>query len=251
MRVLKGIIRYDGAGFAGWQVQPGLRTVQGVIEEALSTMARRPIRVVAAGRTDAGVHALGQVISCPWDGDQDVDRIRRSLSQLVGPDIRVESIEDAPEDFHATYSAKAKRYAYVFCTAPEPDPFSARYAWHPPYAIDRDLFKRMAQRLVGENDFAGFCSQGSSTKTTVRAIYSVTTREGGIVGPSDARDLWRVEFHGNAFLYKQVRNMVGTLVDIARGHLPPERLDAVLNAPRPYRGFSVPAHGLFLVSVDY
>jgi tRNA pseudouridine38-40 synthase len=276
---VKGIVRYDGTGFAGWQIQPGERTVQGTIEEKLATIAGVPIRIMSAGRTDAGVHALGQVISFDWPSEVPLDRVRHSLSQMLAPEIRVESIELAADDFHATYSAVAKKYAYAICVAREPDPFTARYAWTIKWRLDLDRVRDLARRVVGEHDFAGFCSAGSSAETTVRTIYSADVIDGPVVGPciepqtatatippsiiarSATRDesisptgnpgseCFHIRFTGNGFLYKMVRNLTGTIIDIARGHLPDTALDERLRAPMPYAGFTAPANGLFLVKV--
>ena len=250
-QTIKAVVRYDGTDFSGWQVQPGHRTVQGAIEEALERMAGQPVRIAGAGRTDAGVHALGQVFSCTWPGPKRPGELRRSLSQLLGPEIRINSIDVVPDNFHAQRSATSKRYVYVISQAKEPDPFLERYAWTVPLDIDAQHVHDLAQRVVGEHDFAGFCSSGSSVETTVRTVYSVETQEGAVVGPVDAENVWRIEFHGNGFLYKMVRNMVGTLIDIARGQTPETQLEERLNAPTPYHGFTAPAKGLFLTGVEY
>ena len=250
-QTIKAVVRYDGTDFSGWQVQPGQRTVQGVIEEALAHMAGQPVRIAGAGRTDAGVHALGQVFSCRWPGPKRPEELRHSLSQLLGPEIRVESIGVVPNDFHAQRSAAGKRYAYVISQSAEPDPFLDKYAWTVPWEIDRGTVVKLIDKIVGEHDFAGFCSSGSSVETTSRTIYSVDVYDGAVLGPMDAEGVWRIEFHGNGFLYKMVRNLVGTIIDIARGQTPESRLDELLHAPAPYHGFTAPAKGLFLTGVEY
>jgi len=250
-RNLKATVRYDGAGFAGWQVQPGQRTVQGEIEGALSRIASQRITIHGAGRTDAGVHALGQVFSFLWPVPPDPERLRRSVSNMLGPEIRLESVEVVAADFHARYSAVSKRYAYAISLSREPDPLSARYAWCVPWPIEIARLRELAQRMVGEHDFAGLQCSGASVQSTVRTLHAVEVLEGGVVAPFDAADLWRIEFHGSGFLYKMVRNITGTLVDVARGKLPEERLDALLASPGPYRGHTSPAHGLTLVEVRY
>ena len=248
---LKVTVRYDGAGFAGWQVQPDQRTVQGELERVLSQIASQRVQVVGVSRTDAGVHAFGQVFSCSWPGTLGPDRLRRSLSQMLRPEIRVERVEEAAPDFHARKHAKAKRYAYTLSLSPLADPFSARYAWRIPWPLDLDRLAELAKRLEGQHDFAGFQSSGANVKTTVRTLYSVRVRPGGMVGPRDAQGLIHLEFHGDGFLYKMIRNMTGALVDITRGAVPEGRLDELLNGPGPYQGYTAPAHGLVLLEVVY
>jgi len=230
---IKAVVRYDGAQFAGWQVQPGERTVQGVLEQALSRIRGEAVRIHGAGRTDSGVHALGQVFSCTWPQDADTGKIRRSLSKMLGPEIRVLSVELVPEEFHAQKDAVSKRYAYAIDFSAEPEPFSAAYSWSVPWDVDLAGLRALARRLVGEHDFAGFCSSGSSVETTTRTIYSLQLKQGGVAGPMDNPNLFRLEFHGNGFLYKMVRNITGTLVDIARGAKEEKRLDELLRGKAP------------------
>jgi len=248
---LKATLRYDGAGFAGWQVQPGQRTVQGEIESALSRIASQRIAIHGAGRTDAGVHALGQVCSFQWPAPPDAQRLRRSLSSMLGPEIRVESVEAVPADFHARYAAVSKRYAYALALSGEPDPLSARHAWCVPWPVDVARLRELAARVVGEHDFAGFQCSGASVRSTVRTLHSVDVLQGGVVEPRDAADLWRIEFHGDGFLYKMVRNVTSTLVDVARGKAPEGRIEERLASPGPYQGHTAPAHGLTLLEVTY
>lgn len=248
---IKGILRYDGTDFAGWQVQPGLRTVQGALEEKLALIAGQPIRIIASGRTDSGVHALGQVFSCDWPVDVPLDELRRRLSQMLVPEVRIESIEPAADDFHAMWHAKSKRYAYVVCEGREPDPFATRFSWRILWEVDRRQIHELAQRVTGTHDFAGFCSKGASIEDTVRTIHSAQVLDGPVVGPMDSRDHWRIEFEGDGFLYKMVRNLVGTMIEIACGKLPESTLEERLNAPMPYLGFTAPAQGLFLLEVKY
>ena len=248
---LKAVVRYDGTRFAGWQVQPGQVTVQEDLETALATIAGETIRITGAGRTDAGVHALGQVFSCGWPDGVAWEGLQRSLSKMLGPEVRIESVEAVSAAFNALRSAVAKRYAYVLYDALHPDPFSHRYAWSVPKGVDWAVVQRLSRAVEGTHDFAGFCASGSSVKTTVRTVHSVRLCEGPLIGPVGAGNYWRLEFHGEGFLYKMVRNLVGTLIDIARGHTPESRLDELLHAPAPYHGFTAPAHGLFLAKVEY
>jgi len=248
--ILKGIIRYDGSSFAGWQRQRHERTVQGELEAALSRIASQPIRVQGASRTDAGVHAFGQVFSCTWPKPFQ-SGLRHALSQMLGPEIRITELTEAPDGFNARFDSLAKRYAYTIDLAREPDPFAARYAWHVPYRVDLDLLASLAARLPGKRDFAGFQSAGTQMKSTVRTLYGVTLQRGGVIGPQDHGDLWRLEFFGNGFLYKMVRNLTGTLAEIARGRFPVTFLEECLASPGPFRGHCAPAHGLVLLCVHY
>lgn len=250
-QTIKAVVRYDGTDFAGWQVQPGQPTVQGGLEAALSTIAQEPIRIIGAGRTDAGVHALGQVFSCQWPGNLDANKLRRSLSQMLGPAIRIESIKPVPDEFHALRSAKSKRYGYTIDTSSEPDPLSARYAWTVGPNIDFGLLSRLIRRVEGEHDFAGFRCEGTEVKTTVRTIYSATLDRGPVIGPIDSTTTSRLTFHGNGFLYKMVRNLTGTLVEIAAGRLEEDILHQRLHDPGPYSGYTAPAQGLCLLYVEY
>jgi len=248
---LKASVRYDGTGFAGWQVQPGLRTVQGEIERALAQIAGDPVRLHGAGRTDAGVHALGQVFSFPWTREGDLAALRRSLARMLRPEILVTAIEDAPPDFEARRFARGKLYAYAIFPSRDADPFSVRYAWQLSPGTDVNRIAAICQRFVGTHDFAGLQCGGASVKTTIRKIHSITLYPGGLVGPCDAENLWRLEFHGEGFLYKMVRNIVGTAVDVARGNLPESRVDELLASCGPFHGHTAPACGLALVKVLY
>ncbi|HEO70303.1 MAG TPA: tRNA pseudouridine(38-40) synthase TruA [Candidatus Hydrogenedentes bacterium] len=248
---LKVTVRYDGTDFAGWQIQPGLRTIQGVIEEALAQIASRPVRIHAASRTDAGVHALGQVFSCDWPGSMTPERLGEALSKMLRPDVRIERIEEAPPGFHARFDARGKRYAYTLDLSLHADPFLLRYAWLVPWPLDIEHLGALAQRLVGTHDFAGFQAAGTAVKVTTRTISSIGIESSGVVAPCDASSLARLVFHGDGFLYKMVRNITGTLVDIARGNQPEGRLEELLASVGPYRGFTAPAHGLTLLEVLY
>jgi tRNA pseudouridine38-40 synthase len=246
---LKGIVRYDGTKFAGWQVQPGRRTVQGQLETAFARIASQPIPIQGAGRTDSGVHALGQVFSCVWPGPLP-GRLRYAASRMLSPEIRISELTEAAPGFHARFDALGKRYAYSLDFAREPDPFGARFAWHVPYRLDRDLLAALLAKIEGRHDFAGFQSAGAQMKTTVRTLFEARLLRGGIIGPCDG-DLHRIEFYGDGFLYKMVRNCVGTLIEIARGRFPHDFLDECLASSGPFKGHCAPPHGLALLQVFY
>ncbi len=251
MPTLKAVIRYDGTGFAGWQVQPGQRTVQGDVEEALGRIAGAPIRIHGAGRTDAGVHALAQVFSFEWPAGEAYDGLPRSLSKMLGPEIRVDSVEEASTGFNARTWAVGKWYAYALYPAPHPDPFLHRYAWRISPSVDLDKLRQLLKSIEGRHDFAGFQGSKSSVVSTVRTIHEATLREGAVIGPCDVGHAYHIRFHGDGFLYKMVRNLTGMLVEIARGQLPEDALEERFASPAPYHGYTAPGCGLTLLGVDY
>ncbi len=248
---VKGVVRYDGTDFAGWQIQPDQRTVQGSLEDALTRIAGERVVVNGASRTDAGVHALGQTIQFRWGGPKTLEGLRHSLSQMLGPEIRIESIEAVDDTFHATTSATGKRYAYVVCTAREPDPFSHRYALWYPHCVDWDLVAELANEIIGRRDFAGFTAAGSQATTTTRTVRTIEIKPGPVVGPLDDDSHVRIEFEGDGFLYKMVRNLTGTLLEIARGKKDTATIAKHLASAGPYCGYTAPARGLFLMRVFY
>lgn len=248
---IKAVLRYDGTDFSGWQIQPNARTVQEAIESVMSKISGEPIKIAGAGRTDAGVHALGQTFSCLWPDRIPLEKLQRSLNKLLEPEIRIESVEHVDDDFHASFSATGKRYAYALLSNQHPDPFSSRYAWNLGWRVSPAEVQEIAQIFVGEHDFAGFCCSGSEAETTVRTLHGISVHPGLIVGPMDDESGWHIEYHGEGFLYKMVRNLTGTLIDVARGHLPESTLAERLAAPAPYRGYTAPAKGLFMKEVLY
>lgn len=247
---LKCVVRYDGTNFAGWQRQPGERTVQGELERAFSRLANTDVAIQGAGRTDSGVHALGQVFSCRWPGVVPA-RLAYATSRMLAPEIRVDSVETADDGFNARFGAHWKRYVYAFDFNRSPDPFSARYAWQVPYSVDLDILDASLSLLPGNHDFAGFQSAGSQMKSTIRTIYTARLLQGGFLGTMDANNLYRIELTGDGFLYKMVRNICGSLIEIARGRFTPAFIDHALTAGGPFRGHCAPPQGLALAEVHY
>ncbi len=247
---LKGIVRYDGTNFAGWQRQDHDRTVQGEIEAAMQRIVQVHVPIQGAGRTDAGVHALGQCFSCTWPGTPP-ERLRHALSKMLSPEIRIDSLEPASADFNARFSAVAKRYVYSLDLGQEADPLAARFAWHVPFKLDLPLLESLLPQFAGEHDFASFQSTGSQMKTTVRRLHQVQLHHGAAIGPADNPDLWRIEFHGDGFLYHMVRNITGTLIEIARGRFEAGFIAEALAHPGPFRCHCAPPQGLVLAQVEY
>lgn len=251
MVVLRATVRYVGTPFAGWQIQPHLPTVQGEIQKVLTQIANAPVRTYGAGRTDAGVHALAQVCSFDWPAGADLSMLRHSLTKMLAPHIQITELAVAPPGFHARKSAIGKKYWYCVSTSPESDPFTAPFVWRLPRSADIERLRRLCNRFVGEHDFAGFQSSGSEREHTVRTLHSVELCPGGIVSPIDGQGLYTIRYHGDGFLYKMVRNITGTLVDVARGAIPESRIDELFASPGPYRGYTAPAYGLALAEVLY
>lgn len=244
MRTLKLTIAYDGTAFAGWQMQANQRTVQGALEDALLPIEGTRVVVHAAGRTDAGVHAAGQVISLSLASPIPCDALVRALNVRLDQDVRVMHAEDAPERFNARFDARTKTYHYAIYQAPVVPPPLRHFVWHIPQALDVTAMNEAAAALVGEHDFAAFQAAGGDVVTTRREILAshVVSRDGQIV----------YEVTGTGFLRHMVRNITGTLVDIGRGRRPVEDMIRVLRSvDRAHASATAPPQGLTLARVDY
>jgi tRNA pseudouridine38-40 synthase len=241
------IIAYDGTPFSGWQSQNNSIAIQPLIEKALSVVLREEISIVGAGRTDAGVHAFGQIAHFDTSNIFEDQRVRLSLNALLPPEIRILDIQRTDDKFHARYDAKGKIYHYRLHLDRTPDPFKRLYSHHVLYRLDLNALAEAAMTLVGKHDFRSFANEadeGSASKNSIRTLKRIDTipEQGGI----------RLEFEGDGFLYKMVRNITGTLLDVARGKIPLSSLLAILESKdRRAAGPSAPAHGLSLVKVIY
>ncbi len=245
--IYKLLITYDGTNYCGWQVQPNGTSIQTLVEQALGTALRHPVKVIGSGRTDAGVHALEQVAHFIYEGSFDVEKLHYSLNGLLPVDIRVLAISIAPDDFHARYSAKGKIYRYHLHTGRVLNPFKRLYSTHLHYPIDLSLLKNAAALFVGEHDFTSFSNEahrGSASRDAVRTITRIDVIEN--------EDEIILEFEGDGFLYKMVRNIMGTILDVARGKLEIGQIPHIFKAKdRQKAAPCAPPEGLFLVKVHY
>jgi len=245
-RNIKLVLAYDGTGFHGWQRQTELRTVQQELEDVLRQVLRHPLHVKGASRTDAGVHARGQVASVATSSAIPVENICRAVGHRLPADMALRDAQECRRGFHPSLDALGKLYRFrVFNSAHRPvEELAHRFVWHVWYPLDLERMRAAAAKLVGRHDFAGFASQGSPRQTTVRTVRRIGIRRGGY------EVLFDIE--GDGFLYNQVRNMVGTLVEVGRGRWLPERVCEILaSRDRGLAGPTAPPHGLCLEWVRY
>lgn len=242
---LRLVVAYDGTDFHGFAPQPGVRTVGGALAEAIEKVTRRPVELTCAGRTDAGVHAWGQVVTLPAEPGVDPFRIQRAVNSMLGPEVVVRLAEPVADDFDARHSALWRHYRYTIVNRPVPDPFRDRFTWWVPDPLDLRALRLAADPFVGEHDFASFCRQGPPGTTTVRRVL-----ESQWVDEGDG--VLRYEIRANAFCWQMVRSIVGTLVDVGLGRRRPGEVMAVLRArDRATAGPVAPPRGLCLWEVGY
>jgi tRNA pseudouridine38-40 synthase len=245
VRNIKLTIEYDGTAFHGWQIQPGLETIQGVIKERIAQITQGEVNLIGAGRTDAGVHALGQVANFQTESAIDLAALQRGLNSLLSPDIVIKGIEEVEEGFHARFSARSKRYEYHILNRSYPSAFLKAYAWFIPHQLDLASMERCGRILIGSHDFSSFRASGDESRHSIREIIrlEIERRED---------DLIVIEIEANAFLREMVRSIVGTLVDVGKGKTSLEEFEEIFQArDRRQAGMTAPAQGLFLVEVKY
>jgi tRNA pseudouridine38-40 synthase len=257
MRNIKFTIAYDGTEFNGWQAQPGQPTVQGVLTDVLERLTQHRLPIHAAGRTDAGVHAEGQVVNFKTQSPLAADELQRAFNALLPPSIRVNAAEEVGPDFHSRWDALAKTYRYRIFRGHVVPPFLWKYVLHDASELDFDAMAEAAPLFVGEHDFSTFAASSGSEeddreRTTLRTIYQsewARTPSGSFHG---AGEEWVYAVRGKSFLRHMVRKMVGTLVDVGRGKLSPEDLPKLIAMrDRSKSGTTMPAQGLCLESVEY
>lgn len=243
-RRIKLVLEYRGTCYHGWQVQPNVVTVQGILEAQLSKIVNGPVRVHASGRTDAGVHALGQVVHFDTVSSIATEALLRGLNSLLPADIVIQRADEAPADFHARYSAKRKTYAYIVQNYPLRSAFHASYAWHIAQPLDLTAVRTAAPVLIGCHDFSAFRASSCSAHSPVRTLLELKVQ----------RHAKRIVFWltADGFLQYMVRNIIGTLVQIGRGQIGAADMPMILESgQRQAAGPTAPAQGLFLVRVMY
>ena len=250
MRNLKLVLAYDGSEFSGWQVQPDTATIQGTLASAIGRLTGEKVLPQGSGRTDAGVHALAQVASFATESPIPAENLVKALNDILPPSIRVLEVTEAPPEFHARKSARAKTYRYRMLRSPICPPFLARYVWHYPYLLDESAMRRAAALVVGEHDFTSFAAvdpeRGREQEeiSNVRHIFCSTWER-------DGKELVYT-VRGSGFLHHMVRNLVGTFVLIGKGTLSLDEITRILEARnRSAAGATAPANGLYLVNVEY
>jgi tRNA pseudouridine38-40 synthase len=244
MRNLKLTLAYDGSDFHGWQIQPNLRTIQGVLQQALEKLFNHELIVAGSGRTDAGVHAHGQVASVQTVRTMDTGAVLRGANALLPPEIRVLSVEDVGPEFHARRSARSKTYEYNIWRSDIVSPFRTRYVHAFRYPLDAAAVDAATQFFLGAHDFTSFCASAIEIENRVRTIYEATWDR------SDEE--WVFRIRGNGFLQYMVRTIVGTLLDVGVGKFTPSQIEPILQArDRRLAGPTVPAKGLHLIHVEY
>jgi tRNA pseudouridine38-40 synthase len=268
MRNLKLILSYDGAEFSGWQVQPDLSTVQGALASAIGRITGEKVLPQGSGRTDAGVHALAQVVTFVTESSVPTENFLKALNDILPASVRVLEVTEVQAEFHARHSARAKTYRYRIYRSSICPPFLARYVWHYPYGLDEEAMTRAAGLVVGEHDFTSFAAVDPEKGVNHEGHPSTSLRAGS--GPrwnAESRGNVRTIFtsswercgeelgytvRGSGFLHHMVRNLVGTFILVGRGTLQVDDMNRILAARnRSAAGATAPASGLFLVNVEY
>lgn len=254
VRRVRLLVAYDGLALHGFAINAGVTTVAGLLTDALSTISRRPIEIVGAGRTDAGVHGWGQVVSCDLPVDVDLDGLARRLTKMCAPSVVVRRVEVAPDDFHARFSATWRRYRYTILNEATVDPFLAGTTWHVPQLLNLDLMKMAVDPLIGEHDFSAFCRRpksepGQPEPSMVRKVLAIdwlesTSERGG--------RLIQCRIQATSFCHQMVRSIVGTVVDVGLGKITPGEITSILRGRRREgAGQVAPPQGLCLWDVGY
>lgn len=237
-------IEYDGTDYSGWQSQKNSRSIQDTIEAALKRITGRKARLISCGRTDAGVHALGQVVNFKTASDIPLYKLQRGLNSVLPKDIVIKETREVPLKFHSRFDARSKVYTYTLLNGPSPAAISRNYVHNVPYKLNFGLMRREAECLVGRHDFKSFQAADKVERSSVRTIKRLDVKKSG--------DLIKITVEADGFLYNMVRNIVGTLIEIGRGKFKPGSMVKILKAKdRKLAGPTAPAGGLCLMEVKY
>ncbi len=244
MKRIKLVVAYDGTDYNGWQLQPGVRTIEGELNRCLSSLLSEKIQVIGASRTDSGVHALCNVAVFDTESRIPGEKIAYALNQRLPQDIRIRESCEVERDFHPRHCSSRKTYEYRILNAPFPLPTRRLYTYFTYVPLDPELMKQAASYLIGEHDFKSFCSASAVVETTVRTILDISIEK--------EKDEISIKVCGTGFLYNMVRIIAGTLIEVGRGSCPPEHMKDILEAKdRQAAGSTAPACGLTLVGYEF
>ena len=244
MRNIKIIIEYDGKSFNGWQKQPTKLNIQGEIEKAIFEITGEEVNLIASGRTDAGVHAFGQVANFNTETKLPIEKIAKAINSKLKKSIVIKSAEEVDEQFHSRYSVHSKTYRYIINNSENGTAIYRDLEYHYPFKLDAEKMNEAIKYFEGEHDFKGFKASGTSSKSSVRTIYEGTVWRDG--------DRINIEITGNGFLYNMVRIIAGTLLEVGEGKITPEEIPNIINSQdRKKAGRTLPAKGLYLMKVEY
>lgn len=244
MRNIKLTIEYDGKGFNGWQKQPNKLNIQGEIERAIYNITKEEVDLIGSGRTDAGVHALGQVANFKTNSEISIEKLPLAINSQLKNSIVIKEAEEVDERFHSRYNAKHKTYRYIINNSKCGTAIYRNLEYSYPFKLDAEKMKQASKYFEGEHDFKAFKSSGTSSKNSVRTIYKAIVKQEG--------EKIIIELTGNGFLYNMVRIISGTLLDVGLGKIRPEEIPEIIESKdRQRAGKTLPAHGLYLVEVKY
>ena len=245
MKNIKLTIEYDGTNYHGWQIQQNSITVQEVVQNAIKRLLGEETSVIGCSRTDVGVHAYGQTLNFMTQSNIPPDKFSFALNNLLPTDIVVRKSELVPDDFHARYNAKGKKYRYLVINSSQPSALNRNRAWHVKPVLDVEKMVEAAKAFLGEHDFAAFQATGGQVRSTVRTIYNIMVNR-------MPDNIISIEVEGNGFLYNMVRIIAGTLVYVGLGKLRPDEVTEIIESgDRKRAGITAPAHGLYLIEVLY
>jgi len=255
MKNIKIVLQYDGTDYSGWQVQKKEKTIQSLLSDAVLAVTKEKVKITGAGRTDAGVHAFGQVAVFGTESDLEPSVFLRAVNAHLPDDIRVVKAAACPEDFHPRFSAKNKTYSYIVSCPGAYSVFLKRYSWQVPYELNMARMRKAAKVIAGRQDFSCFRASGCSSKNAVRNIKGLTiskTNSFGFLGFKFNAPLIKISVQGDAFLRYMVRNITGLLVEVGRGKVQPGEVKEIIHSKdRRLSGPTAPAQGLFLERIVY